>query len=153
VLAAFVVATVLLLGVIHPTAESTVSSSTATTRPTHPPTTTTTLPPSRVPVLVANASDITGAAAAITTKLQVGGWDMLPPTNASARVTTSNVYYVAGQQQSAEAIAASLKLPAGAAVPYTTSAPVSSIETAEVLVVVGPDLAGAAGSSATSTTG
>ncbi len=152
-LVAFVVATVLLLGVIHPTSESTVSSSTATTRPAHPPTTTTTLPPSRVPVLVANASDVTGAAAAVSTKLQAGGWDMLPPTNASARVTTSNVYYVAGQQQSAEAIATSLKLPASAVVPYTTSAPVSSIETAEVLVVVGPDLAGAAGSSTPSTTG
>jgi hypothetical protein len=154
VLVAFVVATVLLLGVIHPTSESTVSSSsTATTRPPHSVATTTTTPPSRVPVLVANASDVTGAAAAVSTKLQAGGWDLLPPTNASARVTASNVYYVAGQQQPAEAIAASLKLPASAVVPYTTSAPITSIETAEVLVVVGPDLAAAAGPVTSSTTG
>jgi hypothetical protein len=157
VLVAFVVATVLLLGVIHPTTTSSstgsapaVSTTTTTTRPAHPASTTTTFPPSKVPVLVANASGVTGAAATVSNELQPGGWDLLPPVNATAHVTSSHVYYVAGQQQSAEAIATSLHLPASAVLPYTTAAPISSIGTADVLVVVGPDLA--TPSAATTTT-
>ena len=153
VLVAFVVVTVLVLGVIHPTMPGTGAgpSVTTTTAPAHPTTTTTTTaPPSHVPVLAANASGITGAAGAVSTQLQTAGWNVLPPVNASTQVTKSNVYYVAGQQKTAEAVATSLKLPASAVVPYTTSAPVSSIGTAEVLVVVGPDLADK--SAATSTT-
>ncbi len=47
-------------------------------------------------------------------------------------------------------MAATLHLPASAVLPYTTAAPVSTIGTAEVLVVVAPDLAQTA--SATTTT-
>jgi hypothetical protein len=74
---------------------------------------------------------------------------MQPPVNATARVTTSHVYYVAGQQASAEAIATSLHLPPSAVAPYTTAAPISTIGTAEVVVVVGPDLASGGGSTST----
>ena len=142
-LVAFVVVTVLVLGVIHPTTSGTGASPsvTTTTAPAHPTTTTTTVPTAHVPVLVANASGITGAAEAVTNQLKPAGWALLTPVNASAQVTKSNVYYLAGQEQSAKAIATTLQLPASDVVPYTTSAPVSSIGTAEVLVVVGPDLA------------
>jgi hypothetical protein len=157
VLVAFVVTTVLLLGVVHPTKTITGSGPTTTTTTAtshgghHASTTTTstTRPPSTVPVLVANASGVTGAAGTVTSQLQVGGWNMQPPVNATARVATSHVYYVAGQQSAANAIAASLHLPTSAVAPYTTAAPVSPIGTAEVVVVVGPDLASA---SATTTT-
>lgn len=151
---AFVVVTVLVLGVIHPTTSGTVAvpAASTTTTTAHPTTTTTTAPPSHVPVLVANASGITGAAGAISTQLQTAGWNVLPPVNGSAQVTKSNVYYVAGQQKAAEAVASSLQLAASAVVPYTTSAPVSSIGTAEVLVVVGPDLADKSAATATTST-
>ena len=158
VLVMFVLATVLLLRVIHPSAttsatgsattsattSATGSASTAppTTHPATPTTTTTSAhPPSSVPVLVANASGVSGAAATVTNQLQVGGWALQPPVNASAQVPTSHVYYVAGQEQAAIQIAKSLHLPASAVVPYTTAAPITSIGTAEVVVVVGPDLA------------
>ena len=161
VLVVFIAATVLLLGVIHPTASTsptaagspattTTTPSSSTTQPAHPTTTTTTIPHSRVPVLVANASGVTGAAAAVTAELQPGGWDLLTPVNASADITSSRVYYVAGQQQSAETIAASLHLAPSAVLPYTTAAPITTIGTAEVLVAVGPDLA--TGSATTTTT-
>jgi hypothetical protein len=142
VLAAFVVTTVLLLGVIHPTTAGTAAGPTVTTttRPPVPTTTTTTTPP-HVPVLAANASRIPGAAGAVTTQLQTAGWDMLPPVNAAAQVTVTNVYYVAGQKAAAQSVAKALVLPATSVAPYTTSAPVSSIGTAEVVVVIGPDLA------------
>ncbi len=150
----FVVATVLLLGVIHPTtpASSAAPGAATTTTTTHPVATTTTIPPSRVPVLVANASGMAGAAAAVRNQLQPGGWDLLPPANATARVPSSTVYYVAGYEPQAKTIAASLQLPAGVVAPYTTSAPISSIGAAQVLVVVGPDLAARAAPSVTTTT-
>ncbi|MGO8872625.1 MAG: LytR C-terminal domain-containing protein [Acidimicrobiales bacterium] len=162
VLAVFVVATVLLLGVVHPTTTSpstspapaattttTTRATTTTTRPSHQTTTTTTTPPGKVQVLVANASGVTGAAAKVSSELQPAGWDLLPPTDATADVTSSHVYYVAGQQPAAESIAGTLHLTPSAVLPYTTAAPITSIGTADVLVVVGPDIAHA---SATTTT-
>ena len=145
VLVMFVLATVLLLRVIHPSATTSATGSASTTptttHPSSPTTTTTAHPPSSVPVLVANASGVSGAAATVTNQLQVGGWALQPPVNASAQVPASHVYYVAGQEQAATQIAKSLHLPASAVVPYTTAAPITSIGTAEVVVVVGPDLA------------
>jgi len=161
----FVLATVLLLGEIHPTPTSATlatvppGSTSTTTAGAAPPTTaahtstTTTAPkakPSNVPVLVANASGKAGAAASITNELQVAGWNVQAPINATANVSTSSVYYVAGQKTAATGVAATLHLPASAVLPYTTAAPVSTIGTAEVLVVVAPDLA--SGLSPTTTT-
>jgi hypothetical protein len=151
----FVLAVVLLLGQIHTPGPAT-SGASAATATTVPHTTTTTAPrvttttttaprkaKSNVPVLVANASGKPGAAAAITNELQVAGWTVQAPINATANVATSSVYYVAGQKAAAAAVAVTLHLPPAAVLPYTTAAPVSTIGTAEVLVVVAPDLAGA----------
>jgi hypothetical protein len=168
VLALFVASTVLLLGVIHPSTSASSSggssaatsvatganSSTTTTKPNpnHSASTTTTVPPSRVPVVVANASGVSGAAADVTAELRPGGWNLLAPTNATASETSSHVYYLAGFEPEAKTIATTLQLPASAVVPYTTAAPISSIGTAQVLVVVGPDLANKFASSATTAT-
>ena len=157
VVVAFVVTVVLMLGVIHPQTTKSASGSAAVTPTTagpatHQGTATTTAPASRVPVLVANASGVPGAAATVSSRLQqVGSWNLLPPVNASTTVPTSHVYYVAGQQPAAEAIASALHLPPSAVAPYTTAAPIITIGAAEVVVVVGPDLAGSSGSSTTTT--
>jgi hypothetical protein len=167
VLVLFVVATVLLLATIHPSRAAVASSAvsattTSTSTPTHTHTktghhhvTTTTVPsrpPANVPVLVANGAGVTGAAAAFTARLQAAGWTTLTPTNATIMVSSSHVYYVAGQEPSAAAVAADLHLPPTAVAPYTTAAPVSSIGTADVLVVLGPDLATPASVSTAPTT-
>jgi hypothetical protein len=156
----FIIAVVLLLGQIHTPGPATSGAAAAPTttvpgtpRTTVPPATSTTTtvptkPKANVPVLVANASGVAGAAATITNELQVAGWTVQAPINATANVATSSVYYVAGQKAAAAAVAATLHLPASAVLPYTTAAPVSTIGTAEVLVVVAPDLA----SSSTTTT-
>ena len=70
-------------------------------------------------MLVTNASGVTGAAAALSARIQASGWDMLPPGNATSDVTTSSVYYMPGFEASAASIASSLSLPATAVVPYT----------------------------------
>jgi len=158
VLVLFVAVTVLALSKLHPSTKvapgsATGATSTTTTRPAHATTTTTAVAPSKVPVLVANASGVTGAAASISAQLKPAGWDMLAPVDASAQVSTSHVYYVVGFKPEADAIASSLQLPATSVGPYTTAAPISSIGSAEVAVVVGPDLADKIGtSSSTSTT-
>ncbi len=157
VLVLFVVVTVVVLSDIHPTTTKAVAGSatgpttTSTTvrHSTHPTTTTTTVPPSKVPVLVANAAGISGAAAAVSAQLRPGGWALLPPTNASAQATVSHVYYLAGFNPQADAIASQLQLPGTSVLPYTTAAPISSIGTADVVVVVGPDLADKTSSAAT----
>jgi LytR cell envelope-related transcriptional attenuator len=165
VLVLFVVATVLLVATIHSpgpavassaaraTTTSTTHTSTSHTANTHTTTThskkghratTTTVPgrpPSNVPVLVANGAGVTGAAAAFTARLQVAGWTTLTPTNATIDVPTSHVYYVAGQESAAAQVASELGLPSTAVAPYTTATPISSIGTADVVVVLGPDLA------------
>ena len=153
----FVLATVLLLGRIHQTSAApsptptTTASAPTTTKP--PSTTSTTVAkPTDVPVLVANASGQTGAAASITDQLQVAGWNVQAPINATANVATSSVYYVAGQKAAATEVAAALHLPASSVMPYTTAAPISTIGTAEVLVVVAPDLAQSLSSTTTTTT-
>lgn len=157
VLVVFVAVTVLVLSEIHPaatkvTAGSTVATTTTTTRPAHPTTTTTTIPANKVPVVVANASGVTGAAAKISSQLAASGWDLLTPVNATSDVATSSVYYVAGFQPEANTIATSLHLPASAVAPYTTAVPISSLGTAEVVVIAGPDLADSTASAATTTT-
>jgi len=73
--------------------------------------------------------------------------------NATANVSTSAVYYVSGQKAAAEAVAATLHLPASSVLPYTTAAPVSTIGTAEVLVVVAPDLTTAGSATTTTSSG
>ncbi len=163
----FILATVLLLGRIHngpppsSTAASVVSTTTttvaggSTTTTTAAPATTTTIPKAKsdVPVLVVNASGKTGAAATVTNELQVAGWSVQTPMNATANVSTSAVYYVSGQKAAADAVATTLHLPASAVLPYTTAAPVSTIGTAEVLVVVAPDLATSASAATTTSSG
>jgi len=158
VLALFILATVLLLGAIHPTASTSSTGSPAvatpstTTTTTRPVPTTTTIPAKRVPVMVANATTVPGAAAAVSAKLEPGGWDLLPPVDATAQLPTSSVYYLAGFEPEAKSIATTLGLPDSVVLPYTTSAPISSIGAAQVLVMVGPALADAAVAATTTTT-
>jgi LytR cell envelope-related transcriptional attenuator len=159
-LAVFVVVAIVSLGKVHGTTTPSVASPTTTAPPktvahsgsTHASSTTTTStthPPGSVPVLVANATAVSGAAGDVSNELQAVGWSMLPPVNASTRVSSSHVYYVAGREQEAASVAATLHLPSSAVMPYTTAAPISSIGTAEVVVVVGPDLAATATTTST----
>lgn len=169
VLAGFVLIAVLLLSLVHPTSPSAgtagssgsagssatpppATGSSTTTTTTAPTTTTTTTPPSSVTVVVANASNVNGVAAKATQELTPGGWKLLTPTNASTQVTTSAVYYAAGYEAQAKTVAATLHLPATVAAPLTSAVPVSGVSGAQVVVVVGTDLAGTLSGSTTTTT-
>jgi hypothetical protein len=140
----------------RPTVDTGASSSGPTTtttvpRPTTSTTTTTTAPNASVKVVVANGGTVNGAAAFFTTKLHADGWSTLTPTNATP-VTASAVYYAAGQQQPAEAIATKLGLASTVVHPIATVTPAVGITGADVVLIVGPDLSSQVTSSSTTST-
>src|ERR1700722_16041589 len=73
--------------------------------------------------------------------LSAQGWATKPPLDATAQEATSSVYYAAGQQEAAAAIATELKLSPSAVHPLTTAVPVTGASGNDVVVVIGADLA------------
>lgn len=128
-----------------PTRPAKTSPPTTTTPTTAPPTTSSsggTAPSGAVKVLVANASQTNGVAAYYSGKLSSAGWGTLTPVTASTAKPTSSVYFATGEQGAAQAIAASLGVPSGAVQAMSASVvPVASTTGADVVVVVGNDLA------------
>ena len=126
----------------------TTSATTTTTVPGHTTTTlratTTTLPRSSTSVQVANGSQGTDLAAHYSAILSAQGWATKPPLDATTQVATSSVYYAAGQQEAAAAIATELKLSPSAVHPLTAAVPVSPDTGNDVVVVIGADLVPAA---------
>ena len=108
-------------------------------------TTTTTMARSATSVQVANGSQGTDLAAHYSAILSAQGWATKPPLDATAQEATSSVYYAAGQQEAAAAIATELKLSPSAVHPLTTAVPVTGASGNDVVVVIGADLAAQAG--------
>jgi hypothetical protein len=101
-------------------------------------------PPNEVRVLVANGSGVQGAAGTMNEQLKAKGYIGLDPKNAAGNVPTTIVYYAEGFQREAAAVAQAL-----GADPTTVQAlpdppPLedpSGLQDANVLIVLGPDLA------------
>jgi hypothetical protein len=91
--------------------------------------------------VVANGTSTNGLAAHYSTLIGAGGWAMKTPIDAATSVATSAVYYVAGQQQQAGAIATSINIKPAQVLPLTTAAPVTGVTGVDVVVVIGADLA------------
>jgi hypothetical protein len=150
VLAVFVVAVIVLVnvgtrpsvsGVTAPTVTTTtVATSSSST------TTTSTVPHSSISVLVANGTEQAALAAHYSTILSGQGWAMKTPTDATTHsLSTSTVYYAAGQKAPATAIATSLGLKSTAVLPLTTAVPVAGATGTDVVVVLGANLVTQAG--------
>jgi hypothetical protein len=139
---------------------ATASQSSPTTTPTTtvPPRSTTTTLATIVPgsssihVLVVNGTSITDLAGGTATYLRSRGFLTLPATNATTKVTGTQVYAVSGPSSSATTVTNALGLTASTIQPTTAVAPVHSTAGANVVVVTGPDLARLA-PGATTTTG
>ena len=144
VLILFVIVTAVLVEQLHPTSSSTTATTTHGTTATKgkSTTSTTTPPPASVGVLVANGSNVAGAATKVATELKANGWNTLTAVDTTASVASSTVYYAPGYMASATSIATSLAVPTSAVQPLSTSVPVATVTGADVLVVVGPDIAG-----------
>ncbi len=105
------------------------------------------LPPGQVKVLVLNGTLAGNLAGTAARRLAASpGFSTLAPDNTTSKVLTSNVYAASAQYvPSAQAIAALYGLPASAVVdPIPTTAPILASERAlaNVVLVIGPDIAG-----------
>jgi hypothetical protein len=154
VLAGFLVAVGVLVAVgTRPSVSGNAIATVTTTTTAHshktvPTTTTTTVAHGSVTVVVANGTSTNGLAGHYTAALDADGWNMQTATDATTEtIATSAVYYAAGQQEPAAAIAASLGLKPSQVLPLTTSVPVSGVSSDDVVVVVGADLVAGARSS------
>ncbi|MDQ1375063.1 MAG: LytR cell envelope-related transcriptional attenuator [Actinomycetota bacterium] len=125
--------------------------------PTIPATTTTPAhAPKDVKVLVVNGTTVAGAASRVAQPLKVNGYNVLRAVDASAAIKAatkaSAVYYVTRDyEKDAKALQAALALPPTPVTAVPTPPPAPEVSQANVVIVVGPDLA-RAGTSATTTT-
>lgn len=113
--------------------------------------------PAQVKVIALNASGVAGVANKASQALSRAGYQVLPAGNADKRSTASYVYYTAGFTAEARQLAMGLGLAATAVLPLPSPPPAPSLEAADVVIVIGPDLASklqaaAARSPATTTT-
>jgi hypothetical protein len=80
-------------------------------------------------------------AGAVTTFLASKGFATLTATNALLKVTASEVFTVGGATADVAPVVAALGLPASSVEPAASAAPVASTAGANVVIIVGPDLA------------
>lgn len=92
-----------------------------------------------VALLVANGAEKAGIAGRVSAVLQSKGYTgvMAPPTNTLAVVSTSTVYFTAGNDRLAAVVAKDLKIATVTAMPPT--APVKELRNAGILVSLGTD--------------
>ena len=103
-------------------------------------TTPSTRPANQVKVFVANGAGIQGAAGKAVETLTPLGY-VAVAGNSPNRVQTTTVYYTEGYQAEAQGVAAALGAPATSVQPMPTPPPIADIQGAQVLVVLGPDVA------------
>ena len=125
-------------GATTTSATNTTAAGGSTDSTTPPPAST--RPNNQVKVFVANGAGVQGAAGRAVETLTPLGY-VAVAGNSPNRVQTTTVYYTEGYQAEAQGIAAALGAPAAAVQPMPTPPPVADIQGAQVLVMLGPDIA------------
>jgi hypothetical protein len=111
-------------------------------------------PPAQVKVLVANGTTVKGRAGFVSQIARRAGFNTLQPADIAKvdkPVHKSAVYYRAGYEAEAKAVAAALGLPPTAVLPIPATLPVASqlAPSANVIVVIGTDSVSATGTTTT----
>ena len=117
------------------------------------PTTAPARQPGEVKVLSANGTRVNGAAGRVRDVLKALGYNVLSPIETKSPVQSSVVYYTAGFDREAQVVAQVLKLQSTAVqpLPAANALPVSDLRGANVVAVVGPELARQASTTTTTT--
>lgn len=124
-------------------------------------TTETTLParsPAEVTVIVLNGTTVSGAAGKYSTAIGSAGYQMLEAGDAPTKTPATQVFFTAGFEREAAAVALAAGAPATAAPALLPTPPPGEVGAANVVVVIGTDLASltpttlAAGTAGTTTT-
>lgn len=135
-------------GSVAPTAEDTTETTAAGTPGTGgggtPETTAAPAPrpPAEVTVLVANTTTVGGAAGGLSENLTGQGYKAAPPTDADPALEQTQVLFAEGFQAEAAAVAAAIQAPPESVQPMPDPVPVADLAGAQVLVMLGSDLAG-----------
>ena len=158
-----VVAFLIGVGLLHSADRSSVSigttsgttvKKTTTTSAGAVETTTTLAPrdPRTVKVLAANGSSTNGVGDKLRKKLLALNYDALnPAVTATTKTRTSAVYFTAGFESEAAALASAMNLPTTAVHAMPTKAPVAQLLTANLLIVAGDDIVASLTSTTTTT--
>ncbi|HET7487656.1 MAG TPA: LytR C-terminal domain-containing protein [Acidimicrobiales bacterium] len=135
-------------GTTTTTEHTTTSVAPTTTIVTVPP-----RPPADVKVIAGNATDVKGVARQATDELKAAGYNVLSPTDAkNKKIPASAVYFVGDYSREAAAVATALGLPVTVVATVPTPGPVADTRGANVIVLVGPELAQRLAATAPSTT-
>jgi len=106
------------------------------------PTTVPMQPRSEVTVLSVNASGAAPRGEDLTRSLAGAGFKVVPPEQAGAPVPSTTVYWTPGYEREARALAAAVQVPVEIGVnPLPDPPPVPDVKGANVVVVIGQDLA------------
>lgn len=118
--------------------------------PVPPASTSAARPRREVKVLAANATGVGGAGGRVRDRLARAEFDALAPTNAAPQdpPAATAVYFAPGYEAEARDVAAALELAPPVVAALASPPPVADLRGANVVVVVGPDLAGTPPSSA-----
>jgi len=106
--------------------------------------------PSSVKVIVLNGSGKAGVAKSNSEAIGAKGYTMLTPGNAAKNASTTTIYYAAGYDSDAKAIAALLGKTPDVVLPMPTTTLGPGAETANVVVLLGADTVPASGTSGSS---
>ena len=93
-------------------------------------------------ILVANGTQEPNAGAHFAQQLQQQGWSVSVPQNTTSAASTTTIYYAPSQQPAAALVASELGAPIAAVQPLTAAIPVANVAGLDIVVVLGPDLAG-----------
>jgi hypothetical protein len=88
-----------------------------------------------------NGTNVAGVAGRTRAVLRRAGYNVLSPTNTAKPVDSSSVQYAPGHDSEAKEVAKVLALPDTAVQPIANPPPVADTRGADVIVIVGPDLA------------
>ncbi|MDQ6614836.1 MAG: LytR C-terminal domain-containing protein [Actinomycetota bacterium] len=100
--------------------------------------------PQDIKVLVANGTTTPGLAGKISNTLHAKGYNTLASTNSTEKPAGTIVYFQPSYSADAAALAGKLNLPPSAVQAMPQPPPVQNLNGANILVIVGPDLANAA---------
>jgi hypothetical protein len=100
-------------------------------------------PPGEVTVLVANTTDVSGAAGGLSDNLVGKGYKSAAPTDGQPALEQSQVLFVEGFEAEAQQVAVAINAPPASVQPMPAQPPVADLAGAQVLIMLGSDLAAA----------
>jgi hypothetical protein len=109
--------------------------------------------PKDIRALAANGTTVKGAGGRIKDRLLAAGYNALAATDTKAPVSASAVYFTPGFEREAAVVAQLLGLAPATVQAMPNPPPVADLKAANILVVVGPEVAGAGSTSTTARSG